>query len=280
MEPSRAIKRLVAAFALMSAASTAIAVSGHGIFLNENQVLYLFSTSAQVLAGIYGLTLTGFLFFRNELLREEQEDETLAEAIDDLKSRYYQILVSITSLVFVALLLANLAITYEASDSRNVTAAIICTAQSAFIVSLSAIVYFVFEVVSPERIEFASKRLQESIDPASGRERRGSLEEFLRHYNQIETLLYRYGQEYIERSVSPYPYKSNRRVSNTKLAEILYRGERIRHDLYQRIRELVTLRNSIIHGAEPVVSMTAVDMAQNVARQLAESLNQDLHGEP
>ena len=39
--------------------------------LDENQILYLFSTSAQVLAGVYGLTLTGFVFFRNELSREE-----------------------------------------------------------------------------------------------------------------------------------------------------------------------------------------------------------------
>jgi hypothetical protein len=31
------------------------------LILNENQILYLYSTSAQVLAGIYGLTLTGEL---------------------------------------------------------------------------------------------------------------------------------------------------------------------------------------------------------------------------
>jgi hypothetical protein len=65
-------------FGLLLSAVTSAWGAISGMFrLNENQILYLVSTSSQVLAGIYGLTLTGFIFFRNELSREEQEDETL-----------------------------------------------------------------------------------------------------------------------------------------------------------------------------------------------------------
>jgi hypothetical protein len=56
-----------------------IALSRYAAGLDENQILYLFSISAQVIAAIYGLTLTGFIFLRNELSREEFEDETLVD---------------------------------------------------------------------------------------------------------------------------------------------------------------------------------------------------------
>jgi hypothetical protein len=78
------------------------------LLLNENQVLYLYSTSAQVLAGVYGLTLTGFIFFRNELSREEFEDDTLTVAVDSLKDRYFKILLFVTILSIFTLLMSNL----------------------------------------------------------------------------------------------------------------------------------------------------------------------------
>jgi hypothetical protein len=45
----------------------------HALFeLTENQIMYLYSTSAQVLAAVYGLTLTGYIFLRGDLNREAE----------------------------------------------------------------------------------------------------------------------------------------------------------------------------------------------------------------
>jgi hypothetical protein len=81
--------------------------------LNESQILYLYSTSSQVLAGVYRLTLTGFIFFRNELSREEFEDDTLTDAVESLKSRYFKILIFITILSICTLILSNVVISLE-----------------------------------------------------------------------------------------------------------------------------------------------------------------------
>lgn len=54
-----AISYFTALFAVMSIISTIIGLSSLATKLNENQVLYLFSTTGQVIAAIYGLTLTG-----------------------------------------------------------------------------------------------------------------------------------------------------------------------------------------------------------------------------
>ena len=277
--PGKAIWSFVTLFALLSAASLTLAFRGHALLLNENQVLYLFSTSAQVIAGIYGLTLTGFIFFRNELSREEFEDETLTDAVEALKKRYFTLLMFITGLVLLSILLANLAITYEAAGAIHQNTVLINVGQSAFITSLVAVAYFIFDVISPQRIEIASRALQDKVDPQPTEQKKGSLEEFLKNYNQIELLLTEFGRPYQEVSAISYEQKYPRRFSNARLAEILLRSERIDHGLFRRIRELITLRNSIIHGAEPVVSNELVQTSATVRRELEEALTPFVHNE-
>ena len=275
LSPSAAIGLLITLFLLFTLSATGLVLSGHAISLNENQILYLFSTSAQVIAAVYGLTLTGFIFLRNELSREEFEDETLADAVEDLKSRYFILLVFITILVTFTLLLANLAICYESSGGAPLNTLIINAGQSAFLTSLLAIAYFVFDVTAPKRIEGASKALQSKVDPAIAGQTKGSLEEFLRNYNQIETLLQDAGQFYQDTGVSAHPAKFPRRLSNSRLAEILVRNERIDKLLFERLREMITLRNSIIHGAVPVVSQPIVRASAEVLQKLRSALTGD-----
>lgn len=267
---------------IWSYSGTLIAVSmasiGWGLLapllkLNENQVLYLFSTSAQVIAAIYGLTLTGFLFFRNELSREAAEDETLAEAIGQLKSRYFSLLVFITLLVGLTLFLSNAAISYEADARTTFTTILINAGQSALAVSFVAIAVFVFDVIAPQRIEKASQKLKDDLDPATTRDLRGSLEIFLTNYNRIEALLIDAGALYQSGTMATYESRSPKRMSNARLAELLVRSERIDKTLFHNLRELITLRNAIIHGAEPVVSQEIVNMSAQVLAELQASLN-------
>jgi|GEM_PF-7121262 hypothetical protein len=58
-----AILYFSALWIVLSVVSTSVGLSSLVTPLNENQVLYLFSTTGQVIAAIYGLTLTGFIFF-------------------------------------------------------------------------------------------------------------------------------------------------------------------------------------------------------------------------
>ncbi|WP_428321717.1 hypothetical protein [Achromobacter mucicolens] len=251
---------------------TSIWGSTKSIFsLNENQILYLFSTSSQVLAGIYGLTLTGFIFFRNELSREELQDETLADAIESLKRRYFTLLVFITALVLVTFALSNLAMSSESGARPLLNTLLINSGQSIFFTSLLAIAYFVFDVISPQRIEVASKALQDKVDPTHRAQSKGSLEEFLRNYNQIEALLSDYGLS-SNLTVSPYPSKNFRQPSNARLAEILMRNGHISKALFDKLKDLITLRNSIIHGADPVVSTEIVGTSLSVLGQLRTAL--------
>ncbi|HDR9278227.1 TPA: hypothetical protein QDB24_006397, partial [Burkholderia vietnamiensis] len=273
LTPTRVIIFSTALFIIFAGSASFIGIDSPWILLNENQVLYLFSTSSQVLASIYGLTLTAFIFFRNELSREESEDDTLSDAVENLKKRYFTLLLFITGITLTSIFLSNIAMSLESTEGnyRNVFA--INVAQSAFIISLLVISYFIFDVASPKKIELVSARLQDSIDPSRGEERKGSLEEFLRNFNEIENILLKYSENYSASAVyqtapSEYSQKKFRRISNTRLAEILFRSERITKNLFLKLRELITLRNSIIHGAEPTVSEGIVQTSANALREL------------
>ncbi|MFM0366318.1 hypothetical protein [Paraburkholderia sediminicola] len=270
--PSATIGCFVAVFIALSGFTSFVGAVDPLIYLNENQILYLFSTSAQVVAGIYGLTLTGFIFFRNELSREEFEDDTLADAIESLKKRYFSLLLFVTAFAILTLLMANLAISYESAEPNDAKVIIINSAQSAFIISLFAIAYFIFEVASPKRIEGVSKRLQNKLDPSRTDEKKGNLEDFVRNYNEIESLLIANGWRYDKAASVSYETRAPKRLPNSRLAEILFRSGRITQSLFQRLRELITLRNSIIHGADPVVSQDIVQASGQVLQELRSAL--------
>ena len=241
------------------------------LLLDDTQILYLFSTSAQVLAGIYGLTLTGFIFFRNELSREEFDDESLAEAIESLKLRYFKLLMFITAFSIFTILASNLVISIESNKSFPIRSLLMNIGQVSFIVNLFIIAYFIFDVIAPKRIEKASRKLQKVVDPFDVGDKSGSLEEFLTNFNQIEYILQKYGQAFQAEMLGEH-IPSRRRIPNGKLAEIILRAERIDHDLFNEIRRLITLRNSIVHGAEPIVSSKMVDSSREILVQLSKAL--------
>lgn len=260
-------------FVIISLLSSFLGVYGSVFVMNENQILYLFSSSPQVLAGVYGLTLTGFIFFRNELDRDMARDTTLVEIVELLKIRYYRLLIFITSLVGVSIFVCNIVMAYEGSGDLILLSVLMNIGQSAFVVSLLIIGYFVFDVISPDRFKAASQELQHILDPSNKGDdsRPGNLTEFLREYNAIEALMQEYGNRYPVMLMVPAfgeERQTRRFVSNAKLADNLYRSGVIGREMLDRLKNLITLRNTIIHGADPVVSVDLVDEARDVRSKL------------
>jgi len=257
----------------ISIVSTIVALRNAWFELNENQIMYLYSTSAQVIAAVYGLTLTGYLFFRSELLREARNDETRALSIEKVEGRYLKQLIVITFLVGFTIILTNLVIVQEGAGNTLFLTTLMNTAQTSFAISFAAISIFVLDVVTPHNVEAASQAIQNELDPGhSLQATEGSLERFLRTYNEIERILVDATgslKPFIEALESSPKYK---RTSNTRLAEMLWRGRRIKHHLFAQLKDLITLRNAIIHGAEPVVSQEMVDKSQAVLLELREAL--------
>lgn len=270
MSPLRVILLSLGLLLASSLITSLIGLKGPWLTLNENQILYLYSTSSQVLAAIYGLTLTGFIFFRNELSREEFEDDTLTAAVESLKSRYFKVLIFVTALSVYTILVSNLVLASGFSKGKIFNTIAMNSAQSSFFINLFVIAYFIFDVVAPKRVERESRNIQARVDPRSTDYVSGSLEDFLKNYNSLEAILQKYGTAY--QSELEGDRRARRRISNIKLAEFILRAEKIDYGLFNEIKDLITLRNSIIHGAEPVVSKRMVEISEEVLRKLATAL--------
>ena len=227
------------------------------IELNENQIMYLYSTSAQVVAAVFGLTLTGYIFFRGELNREAQNDPTLADSVNRLESRYFQQLAMITALVMATILFATLVIAYEGSKDIKRLTLFMNFGQCFFAASFITISFFIVDVVQPGNIKSASKALQEDIDPANGKERTGDLKEFAATYNRIEDQLTKVLGT-LEMAAEPATSKNLSKITSTRIADILHSRKLISSDLLEKLKKLIALRNAILHGAEPMVSQSMV----------------------
>ena len=73
--------------------------------LNENQLLYLFSAMAQVIGGVFGLTLTAYVFFVDKFKESTDGDDTLYDAATSILSRYFRTLISLAICTGVIVLL-------------------------------------------------------------------------------------------------------------------------------------------------------------------------------
>jgi len=249
------------------------------LILNENQILYLFSAASQVIAAVYGLIITGYIFLRNELDRKAAEDDSYEEIILVLKNNYYKSIIYISIVTLISILLCFYVISLEDSGNKDWLSIALNVAVSTIVIELSLIVAFVIEIMNPKSFELASNKvLKQSALNTTGTN--GSLEEFLKNYNNIEYTLEKYGNSYNQQElVDSYQYRK-KSVSKTKLAFILFKEEKITSELKDRLIKLISFRNSLIHGTDLSISKEDEEEAKNVLKLLTESIEKSITHKP
>lgn len=248
-----------------------ISVLLHFVFpifnLNENQILYLFSAASQVIAAIYGLIITGYIFLRNELDRKADKDESFEEIVLLLKTEYFSSIVNISIVTFFSIILCFLATVAETNNSKLLVGLIINITVPTIITNLILIISFVIKILNPNSLELASNKLRE-LTSRNEFDNKGSLEEFLKNYNQIEYILEKYGTAFSNTELQDYDAIRRKRIAKSKLVNILYKEEKIDNTLRNNLIELISFRNSIIHGSDLFVSKEDVELSERILNQL------------
>lgn len=241
------------------------------IYLNENQILYLFSASAQVIAAVYGLIITGYIFFRNELDRKVADDDSLEEIVKYLKDDYYISIIYISLITLASIILCFLTISLETHRNTLLLNIVLNISVTTIILELSAIVSFVIKILNPNSFELASKKLV-NIDSTMNIGAKGSLEKFLQYFNQIEYILEKYGNAYIDIANNEEVKYRKRNIPKTKLVQIIYNEGKITDNLKHKLIELVAFRNGLIHGTDLSISEKAVENAKQIYEELNNAL--------
>lgn len=239
--------------------------------LNENQILYLFSSASQVIAAIYGLIITGYIFLRNELDRKADKDESLEEIILLLKTEYFGSIIGISLTTLLSIALCFLVIADETHSNQNLLGYLINISVATILTELIIVVKFVITILNPNSLELASNKLRDLTAQDKNNES-GSLEDFLKHYNQIEYFLDKYGSSFLHSDLNDYESAKRKRIAKSKLVYILFKEEKIDIDLKNKLIELISFRNSLIHGTNLYVSTRDVEMSEAVLKSLKDSL--------
>ncbi|TKT86540.1 hypothetical protein [Dyadobacter frigoris] len=134
------------------------------------------------------------------------------------------------------------------------------------ITNLILIITFVIKILNPNSLELASNRLRE-LTSKNESDKKGSLEDFLKNYNQIEYILEKYGTAFSNNDLQDYD-TFRRRIAKSKLVNILFKEEKIDYNLRNNLIKLISFRNSIIHGSELFVSKDDVELSESILNQL------------
>ncbi len=251
--------------------------------LSENQYLYIFSSTAQVVGALYGLTIAGYVFLRNQQDRLADRDETLVEILDRLQASQFRFVVVLTVLSVMSILVSVLALSLypvPIPNTRNFASAL---GGALFVATIWWTGRFVVDAMRPGAIERVSKDIKAESESSSRQEAEqpGGLERFLRSFNEVEAQLDDFAETHLsaqQTGTATYTasasrnYSSRPRWTKSRIARALVQQEVIDSAQAEEIVRLIRYRNALVHGQDMSVSDEAVSRVQAAAALLTSAI--------
>ena len=146
------------------------------------------STCSEVLAGLYGITLTGYIFFADRFKDTSRDDESLYDAVQALLIRYNHLAGFISLMCLVCTVMAEGIVLYGTNTLlpaglhrfwiNETLLMCFCT--------FDLILYFVISVLDPHKVERISNQKKSKISEDTTT---GDIEEFMAVWSEIENNL-------------------------------------------------------------------------------------------
>jgi len=143
---SRNFILIIASITLYSLIS--LLYDGKFISLDNDQVLYLYSTAAQVLAALIGLIFTGYIFYRNILHTAIQNDLGSQKIIKKYEKHIYYDTIDVSKYSFIAIGFSLLCIAFNdrCGEGFNI---LLNFAGSSIIIALIYILNYMISILNP-----------------------------------------------------------------------------------------------------------------------------------
>lgn len=230
------------------------------IILLENQILYIFSSLAQIVGALLGLTIAGYSIMDSKLKSLGDSDSSITEYTDELRSNYFSSLMSviILSIIDIIMCISILSIYNNWLDVLlpflSIQALII------FIFIMIEIIYFV-NFLNPNKLNELGSSDKESIEKgfktSTSSSSGASFDSFVTTYNLLEKLIRDYACELVGGDY----FSSKFQIINA--LNVLVKYEIINRQTLSIINELRRYRNALVHSLD-----TDKSVNQNVYAQL------------
>jgi len=229
--------------------------------LNENQLLYLFSAMAQVIGGVFGLTLTAYVFFVDKFKESARDDDTLYDATTAILDRYFHILILIAITCGLIILLCMIGI-IDLHNCMSIYPFVINESLFLFLIGITAILIFGTMLLDPRKLDKEIKNMKRNAEKyyKSTASTSGDFREFLKTYNLLEHVIIDFAQECMKNQNS---YRYNYKPQIIQSLKVLGLNEIVNGSLLNEINELRMYRNGLVHGVD-------FDVTKEVCNRISE----------
>ena len=237
------------------------------IQLAPDAVSSVMSTCSEVVAGLYGITLTGYIFFADRFQNTSRDDESLYDAVQALLLRYNHMAGIISLMCLVCIVSGEGLVLYGTNTLMPawLYRFLVNETLLLFFWTFDFILYFVITVLDPHKVSRIStqKKSKLSDDKAAG-----DIEEFMAAWSGIEDALDAMWKN-LASSIRFVPGVKNKpQIIHTM--ETLRNYGRISQNLWRKLDKLRQYHNLALHDPAMTVSQEMCDCAREALAELEE----------
>lgn len=216
------------------------------IHLSENQILYIYSSLAQVIGALLGLTIAGYSVIDTKIQSLGTTDDTITDYTDKLRYDYFHALMFIIAFSVIDIIFCLITLAIYKSDifiwylPFFMTESILL-----FLLIMEEVIRFAL-YLNPSSLKIKGSQEKQIIDneyQTTG-ESQDNFSAFITYYNLLEQLLKKYACELIQNTQSAY------KLQFFEVLDILLENKIINKDIYNSINELRKYRNALVHSLE------------------------------
>ena len=225
------------------------------------------STCSEVLAGLYGITLTGYIFFADRFKDTSRDDESLYDAVQALLIRYNHLAGFISLMCLVCTVMAEGIVLYGTNTLLPVGLHRFWINETLLLSfgTFNLILYFVISVLDPHKVARISnqKKAKLSEDTTTG-----DIEEFMAVWGEIEDNLLALREELIGKIRFIPGANAKGKPQMVQTLDVLRNYGRINMNLWRKLDKLRQYHNLSLHDVNMAVSQEMCDLAKNVLAEL------------
>lgn len=237
------------------------------IIFERDAVGSVMSTCSEVVAGLYGITLTGYIFFADRFQNISKDDESLYDAVEALLVRYNHMAGVISLMCLVCIVCGEGIVLYGNNTilPDGLYRFLVNEILLLFFLTFDFILYFVISVLDPHKVSRISNQKKNKLsDDAVA----GDPEEFMAAWAEIEDSLWKLHEKLIGtvRFVPGTIGRNKPRIIQTM--EILRNYGRISQNLWRKLDKLRQYHNLALHDPSMTVSQEMCDLVKEVLAEL------------
>lgn len=225
------------------------------------------STCSEVLAGLYGITLTGYIFFADRFKDTSREDESLYDAVQALLIRYNHLAGFISLMCLVCTVMAEGIVLYGTNTLLPAGLHRFWINETLLLSfgTFNLILYFVISVLDPHKVARISNQKKAKISEDTTT---GDIEEFMAVWGEIEDNLLALREELISKIRFIPGANAKGKPQMVQTLEVLRNYGRINMNLWRKLDKLRQYHNLSLHDVNMAVSQEMCDLAKNVLSEL------------